>query len=686
MKKVLFILVVLLAAVACKKQEQTAEESMSSISQATIDQAVEKIVAKPETTDIDLVERGVKSVASLWMAEDGTEEEFVEFCVNNYIADSAARHTLFNKLDRHIECLRGHGDMVYVDFMFPLHVVGDTLMDIDNMFAAYDPLAHFTDDMFESKIAFVALLNFPIYTLEEKNELGGNWSREQWAYARMADWFVSRIPASLTMAFTKANSEAGTYIESYDIKMGCLRTKDGQKIFPDGMSLISHWNLRDELKAQYADTSAVAREKQEMIYQVMLRIIDQSIPQCVINNENYIWYPYSNEVQDLKGKKVDAERENDVRYQHLLNQFYACKALDKYSPAYPTAIDRAFAHDMEVSDKEIEEMFTTYLQSEEAKRVVALVRERLGRDLRPYDIWYDGFKVRSTINVEELSNKTRALYPNPAAFKADMANILVKLGFPREKAEFIQSKVEVDASRSAGHAWTSQAKFEPSRLRTRIAPTGFDYLGYNIACHEFGHNVEQTISIQDVDYYTMARVPSTAFTEALAFVFQKRDLQLLGINAKDEMIDAMNTIDIFWNGYEMMGVSLVDLYTWRWLYENPEATAAQLREQVMAIAVDVWNKYYAPYFGVKDSPILAVYSHMISYPLYLSNYAYGNLVEAQLEEHFEGKNLGEEVLRIYKGGRLTPNHWMRNATGADVSVDALLKQTAGALDRMESAK
>jgi hypothetical protein len=57
-----------------------------------------------------------------------------------------------------------------------------------------------------------------------------------------------------------------------------------------------------------------------------------------------------------------------------------------------------------------------------------------------------------------------------------------------------------------------------------------DYKGYNIAVHEFGHNVEQTISLYDIDHYMLNGVPSTAFTEALAFIFQSRDLQLLGIN------------------------------------------------------------------------------------------------------------------------------------------------------------
>ena len=51
-----------------------------------------------------------------------------------------------------------------------------------------------------------------------------------------------------------------------------------------------------------------------------------------------------------------------------------------------------------------------------------------------------------------------------------------------------------------------------------------DYKGYNIAVHELGHNVEQTFSLNYVDHTLLAGVPNTAFTEAMAFVFQERDL------------------------------------------------------------------------------------------------------------------------------------------------------------------
>ena len=56
-----------------------------------------------------------------------------------------------------------------------------------------------------------------------------------------------------------------------------------------------------------------------------------------------------------------------------------------------------------------------------------------------------------------------------------------------------------------------------------------NFKGFNIAVHEMGHNVEQTFSLNDVDSTLLQGVPNTAFTEALAFVFQAHDLELLGL-------------------------------------------------------------------------------------------------------------------------------------------------------------
>ena len=252
--------------------------------------------------------------------------------------------------------------------------------------------------------------------------------------------------------------------------------------------------------------------------------------------------------------------------------------------------------------------------------------------------------------------------------------MLVKLGFPQEKAAFLGDAIVVEPARGSGHAWGAMSRDDYARLRTRLSAKGMDYKGFNIAVHEMGHNVEQTISMRDVDFYIMNGVPNTAFTEANAFVFQKRDLQLLGYGKTNEAQAKMNELDIFWGAYEIMGVALVDINVWKWMYAHPECTAEQLKDAVIAAAKDVWNKYYEPVLGGKDSPILAIYSHMINSPLYLANYPLGHIIEYQLEQFYKGKNLAKEIMRIYSLGNLAPQEWMVQAVGERISTKAMLRE------------
>ncbi len=113
---------------------------------------------------------------------------------------------------------------------------------------------------------------------------------------------------------------------------------------------------------------------------------------------------------------------------------------------------------------------------------------------------------------------------------------------------------------------------EKAHLRTRVEKNGMNYKGFNIAVHEMGHNVEQTFSLNEVDYTLLSGVPNTAFTEALAFVFQGHDLELLGLPAPDAKAQAEKTLNDFWGTYEIAGVALVDMGVWHWMYDHPQAT------------------------------------------------------------------------------------------------------------------
>jgi hypothetical protein len=185
-----------------------------------------------------------------------------------------------------------------------------------------------------------------------------------------------------------------------------------------------------------------------------------------------------------------------------------------------------------------------------------------------------------------------------------------------------------------------------------------------------------------VDHTLLAGVPNGAFTEALAFVFQARDLELLGLAKPDAAGERERVLNDFWQTWEIAGVALVDVAVWHWLYEHPDATPSQLREAVVRIARETWDRYYAPVLGGQGTPMLGIYSHMLSYPLYLADYPLGHLISFQIEEHLKrAGNLGAEFERMASQGALTPDVWMTKATGAPVSAEPLLRATEASLAR-----
>ncbi|MFH0895606.1 MAG: hypothetical protein V2A54_14315 [Bacteroidota bacterium] len=685
MKKSIMIMAIALTAIAvsCKHVDKDygKKKGISIIPEDSVNQVRDQLLAKYGDKQKVRIERGVIQAASFWTKKDGTVSEFKKFCIENFIAKDTELEKLFLRLQDNFEILFGHYNKMGLALKQPVHLEIGEMLPIDELFAGYNPGAHMNDDFFQNKIAFQVLLNFPAYTLEEKDKLGAKWTSKQWAYARMGDMFISREPADLILKISDAIMTADNYIANYKFYMGHLLNEKGDTLFPKNKCLTTHWGLRDELKSHYNDQDR-GLEKQRMIYEVMKRIISQELPENVINSDKYTWKPISNKLYENK-KEITFKSEPDTRYDYLLKNFQLLKEEDPYYPNYDTYIKRKFDLEMEISQQEVEKIFIHLLSSPQVKSVAGLIQKRLGRPLETFDIWYDGFKSRSTVKEDDLSAQTRKLYPTPAALEKELPVILEKLGFTKEDANTIASHIQVDPSRGPGHAWEASMKSDKAHLRTRVEKDGMDYKGYCIAVHEFGHNVEQTVSLHNVDYYMLKGVPNTAFTEALAFIFQAKDLELLGVKNDDPNKKYFSTLDNFWSAYEIMGVSLVDMYVWKWLYENPKATEKQLKETVITKAKEVWNKYYAPVFGIKDQPILGIYSHMIDAPLYLSAYPIGHLIEFQLGKYLEGKPFAAEVVRIFKAGRLTPRAWMLNAVGSPLSADPLIQAAGDALTKIE---
>jgi hypothetical protein len=637
--------------------------------------------------------KGLGQVADFWRIEDGDRASFESFVRGNFAGDQRVFDETFDRYEKLLEQLDGHMLEILLAFRRQSDLDIGPILSFDEKFAAYDPSAHVSDDFFANRLAFIVLLNFPITTLQERLGDGGNWTRRQWAEARLASRFARRVPADVQQAVSSADAVTSQYIAEYNIWMHHLLTDSGERLFPPKMKLLSHWNLRDEIKANYSEPdNGLARQR--MIQKVMERIVDQSIPGVVVNNPHVDWDPYANSVSAAAASDVEdppppdltisAAREPDRRYEVLLGRFRAERLVDAYSPAAPTRMDRSFNEGREIPEDRVVEMFDAVLTSPLLERTARLIEARLGRPLEPFDIWYNGFRSAGTYTNAELDAITKKRFPTAKAYEQAMPELLVGLGFDEARAEELAANIIVEPARGSGHAWGAAMRDAKTRLRTRVGADGMDYKGFNIAVHEMGHNVEQTISLNDIDYVLLQGVPNTAFTEALAFVFQARDLELLGLDSPDDDAIAMRALDDYWGAAEIGAVALVDIAVWRWMYDNPEATPADLRAATVEIAKEVWNRYFADVFGVGDVTLLGIYSHMIDSALYLPDYPIGAMISRQIEDHIaKSGDLGGEFERMCLAGNVAPDLWMEKATGRPVGPEALLDAAERALDRLE---
>ncbi len=654
----------------------TAQDKISG--SINIPEIINNIVIKYNLPDTSLVEKGVKQVAAMWSADSLPAEDFAAFCLENWIADDSDKEQVLKRTADHLNNQQSMRGLVSVSDYYYRHT--GKKIKIDEMFDKCVKYTSFTPEYYKNKIPYYLALNFPQYTLDEKEKLGKKWGSKEWAYARMGDRFTSPAGSGKTPSTRRNGNDplrkesASEYIAKYNIYMGHVLDPEGKKNFDKNMILLSHWNLRDEIKANY-NKGNTGLAKQRTVAKVMERIVSQEIPKEVINSGEYDWNPFSNTLYKA-GKKIKASQEDSVRYYMLKRNF---NPDIRYGESKIPQIDKKFSGELEMQVDKVEELFKTLLTSPERISVAKIIKERLGRDLEVFDIWYDGFKSRSTLNMDSLDAVIKVKYPKAEDLEKDLPVFLEKIGYDPIRAREIAWKVAVDPDAGSGHAAGAPFRGAKSRLRTRFLKDGLDYKGYNIAIHEFGHNVEQTISLYEVPYLALKGIPNTAFSEAMAFIMQKRDLEFLGISDNSPQKEALDVLDAFWNAYEIMGVGMLDIQIWRWMYANPGFTVKQLKEAVIRLSKEIWNKYYADAFGIKDQTLLGAYSHMLHYPLYLSAYPIGHLIAFQVNQYVKDKDLPQEIDRIYRLGRLTPDEWMLRATGQTVSTSPLLQAVRDAL-------
>src|SRR5712691_8659424 len=197
-------------------------------------------------------ERGMRQVALLWRAQDGDEKALRAFAEEWFVSHPAQLETLLGRFEYAFEQVDGY----FLDLGRELRRWSELelgpQMPIDDVFAGLDLSAHASDDLFASKLAFIALLNFPLPTLDEMLAQGKSWSRRDWSEVRLARRFALRPSSEAQQARSKAYADAQAYIAGYNLWMHHVLAPGGRRLFPAGVRLISHWNLRDEIKADYA--------------------------------------------------------------------------------------------------------------------------------------------------------------------------------------------------------------------------------------------------------------------------------------------------------------------------------------------------------------------------------------------------------------------------------------------------
>ena len=621
---------------------------------------------------------GVSRVAMRWCPGDGDQAAFDAFCNEWYVSDKVDRTRLLDRFEIMLSSVGGHLGEIRRDLRRWSDLRGDDFEGLDDLMATFDPSPDLSDQFYRQKLAFVALLNFPRPDLATMIRDGGDWTVDQWASVRIGKAFGPRIPVEVNDLGRELGHRANQWVAGFHVPVGHMVDENGRTWFEDDRRLLAHWLIREEVRSHFHNAEGLPCQRALMW--VMKRQIDGTIPTAVMDGSTSTWDPCANTLDgNDPGPLVGPER-----YERWLDNFRVAKAYDAHHPEHPTAIARKFELAREMPEEEVEALMIELLDAPVRRRLAELLRSILGRPLEAHDIYFD--EITSGQSAEELNRLVRERIGNHEGMQEKLPDILRELGFPDDDADFLGQRVQVEIARGSGHAMRPAMPEYAAWLRTNSLPDELGWDGFDTAMHELGHNLEQLISTHWVPRPALRNVPNTACTEAFAFLYQSKAAEVIGLQPKpgDPEPWAVDAIQAMLSACQIAGPALVDLYAWRWLYANPDCTPSEFRDQVISIAAELWDRFYAEDFGEDPYHILAAYQHMVAHALYLPDYVIGHVQSQQIRVHMRGRDLAAETRRICSIGRLTPDLWTRTAVGSPISVEPMIKDVEAALEALAS--
>lgn len=619
------------------------------------------------------IARGVRHCALVWDWAKSDPEKFVAFCGRQYCPPGKARHTLLVRLDEVIGFAGGVFSMVSKVNRAGLDIADAPLTPADEVFGAFSTSTHWGEDLRTFRVAALAQLNFGT------DDLTPPRTREGWAARRLSRVGRTVIPAALSAEATMRAAEVDQFVSSFNLHLDKIDFPDPSIQFPKDTVRISHWGLRDFMTSLNGQDNALPRQR--AIRDLMRRVVDGEIPREAVNNPRARWRLGEGTVEE-GGASRPATPTGPLRWEKFKAVYDVQRRIDPHT-VYGNIIDNKFKLEREIPEEKIVKILTDILSSPVVAKVARYLEGKLGRPIEPHDLYIKaGFQ--SGTKPAPLPFDIGKRYPDAASLTAAIPGILVKLGFAPARAKWIGSKIRVDNSRSAGHAWQPGTALDRALLRVRIDQGGVNEEEFGTFMHELGHSTEQVLTSYGMDYKALWGVPNTAFTEGFAFTFQAKADFILG---RKESADADATIlQRLWEVFEISGPSLTEIRFFHWLYAHPEATALEMHREIRRIGDEVWAEFYARIFGPEGHGLMSVYSHMLWCSFYLADYSMGYVIAYQVRKFLSTRKFAPEMERICALGSIYPESWMKAAVGESISAQPLLRDAAAACARMGGRK
>ncbi|MCB0328628.1 MAG: hypothetical protein KDD70_03160 [Bdellovibrionales bacterium] len=610
--------------------------------------------------------RGVEQVSLYWMRSDGTQEQRQQFCEDYYCRDAQSQREHFSRISKRLHEARAAFLKLERAYRLPLETSHAEFLAIDRLFAGYRLGVHLVEDLYVSKVAFAVLLNFPLFSLEEKLKFGSGWSSEEWARCRLADMVSVRIPRALLQSRLHQAVRAEEFVESLTVSGKLFSEDDGSPVATG--KLRAHWDLRDQIIRGFRIGRGRATQAQLFTALELFAIGDlphKSAKELLRKAENS---PKGSHQATLTKRYKPLERV--LRAEHIMAEHTL--------PAV-SMLEREFEFRQEISISRLEKIALDILESPLCFRVADALSRRIGRSLEPYDLWNTAFRQRPALSAlaPRITNR------DVMSFGDNIEGLLTNLSFDDELARTLASKIVLQQGRADAHAVPGGG--DPSKMYLRLPKTEDGTLTQQMSydlLHELGHCVEYLISQDSVEYEPLRGSPNTSISEAFAFQFEQRALVAL-LGDSQELSYSISPLASFWECYESAGVALLELEVYRSIPRERAPSAELLGELFTVKAQEIWNKYYAPILGRENSPILACYTHLLYTPLYVPHYLIGQLLSFLIDSHLEGKDFGHELERMSSIGKLPFLIWVQKAIGAEFNPDPLFLEVDRVLSRFD---